>query len=153
VPAATSLVSALHTHGPTRNHDSKKEKCIDEITTLLAKEITPKLNTLCTEHHSFIQYQKASAELEHLAHVLCTYEWLDHCAKALCKDAQIAEREQDIVQVYCEKGHTMCEAGITEKNWVDLQMQHDCKLKKGGNVTSMEEEAKELEMVVIKLHT
>jgi structural maintenance of chromosome 2 len=99
----------------------KKEKRVDEITALLAEEIAPKLDTLRTERHSFIQYQKASAELERLAHVLRAYEWSDHRAKASRKDAQIAERERDVVQARCEKERATREAGIAEKNRVDLQ--------------------------------
>jgi len=40
-----------------------------------------------------------------------------------------------------------------EKNWVDIQMQCDRKLKKTRKVTQVEEEAKELGKVVIKLCT
>jgi len=47
----------------------KKEKRVDEITALLAEEITPKLDMLRTERHAFMQYQKAGAELECLAHM------------------------------------------------------------------------------------
>ena len=47
----------------------------------------------------------------------------------------------------------MCKASIAEKDRVvQLQTQHDRELKEGGKVTRMEEEAKELEKVVIKLH-
>ena len=45
------------------------------------------------------------------------------------------------------------EPGVVEKNWVDVQTQRDHELKKGGKVPRMEEEAKELEKVIIKLHT
>jgi structural maintenance of chromosome 2 len=72
----------------------KKEKHVDEITTLLAEEITPKLDTLRSERRAFMQFKKANAELERLAHVLRAYEWMDHCAKASRKDAQISDRER-----------------------------------------------------------
>jgi structural maintenance of chromosome 2 len=45
----------------------KKEERVDEITALLAEEITPKLDTLRTERRAFMQYQKASTELERCA--------------------------------------------------------------------------------------
>jgi hypothetical protein len=44
------------------------------------------------------------------------------------------------------------EAGVAEKNRVDVQTQRDRKLK-GGRVTWMEAEAKGLEMVATKLRT
>jgi len=62
-----------------------KEKHVDEITALPAEEITPKLDILCTERRVFMQYQKASAELERLASVLRAYEWTDHRAKVARK--------------------------------------------------------------------
>ena len=76
----------------------KKEKRVDEITALLAEEITPKLDTLRAERRAFMQYQKASTELEHLARVLRAYEWTDHRAKVARKEAQIAEREHKLTR-------------------------------------------------------
>jgi structural maintenance of chromosome 2 len=131
----------------------KKEKRVDEITALLAEEITPKLDTLRAERRAFLQYQKASAELERLARVLRAFEWMDHRAKTERKDAQIAERERDVAQARRDKERALREAGVAEKNRVDVQKQRDHELKKGGKVTRMEEEAKELEKAVIKLRT
>ena len=45
----------------------------------------------------------------------------------------------------------MREASVPEKDRVDVQIQRDRELKKGGKVTRMEEEAKELGKVMIKL--
>jgi structural maintenance of chromosome 2 len=131
----------------------KKEKRVDEITALLAEEITPKLDTLRTERRAFMQYQKASAELERLARVLRAYEWTDHRAKISRKEAQIAEKEHEVAQARHDKERAVREAGVAEKNRVDVQTQRDRELKKGGKVTRMEEEAKELEKVVVKLRT
>jgi structural maintenance of chromosome 2 len=131
----------------------KKEKRVDEITALLAEEITPKLDTLRTERRAFIQYQKASTELERLARVLRAYEWTDHRAKVSRKEAQIADREHEVAQAHREKERALREAGVAEKNRVDIQARRDRELKKGGKATRLEEEAKELEKVVIKLRT
>jgi structural maintenance of chromosome 2 len=131
----------------------KKEKRVDEITALLAEEITPKLDKLRSERRAFMQYQKANAELERLARVLRAYEWTDHRAKASRKDAQISDRESDITQARREKERAVREAGVAEKNRLDVQAQRDRELKKGGKVTRLEEEAKELEKAVIKSRT
>ena len=131
----------------------KKEKHVDEITALLTEEITPKLDTLRTEHRAFIQYQKASTKLECLARVLRAYEWTDHRNKASRKDAQISEREQDVAKARREKERATREASIAGMNQVDVQAQRDRELKKGRKVMRMEEEAKALEKAVIKLRT
>ncbi len=131
----------------------KKEKRVDEITALLAEEITPKLDTLRAERRAYVQYQKAGAELERLARVLRAYEWNDHRAKASRKDAQITEREREVAQARRDKECATGEATVAEANRVDVQRQRDRELKKGGKITRMEEEAKELEKVVVKLRT
>ena len=113
----------------------KKEKRVDEITALLAEEITPKLDTLRTERRTIMQYQKASAELERLARVLRAYEWTDHRAKISRKEAQIAEKEHEVAQARRDKERAVREAGVAEKNRVDVQTQRDRELKKGGKVT------------------
>jgi len=100
-----------------------------------------------------MQYQKASAELERLARVLRAYEWTDHRAKISREEAQIAEKEHEVAQARRDKERAVREAGVAEKNRVDVQTQRDRELKKGGKVTRMEEEAKELEKVVVKLRT
>jgi structural maintenance of chromosome 2 len=94
----------------------KKEKRVDEITALLAEEITPKPDTLRAERRAFMQYQKTNAELERLTRVLHAYEWTDHCAKVSRKDAQIGKRERDITQARRDKERAVHEAGVAEKN-------------------------------------
>jgi len=65
----------------------------------------------------------------------------------------IAEREHKADQARREKERATREAGAAENNEVDVQTQRDRELKKGGKVTRMEEEAKELGKVMIKLRT
>lgn len=55
---------------------SKKEKKLDEINQLLAEEIQPKLERLREEKRSFLEYQKAAAELERLGRLVQAYEWV-----------------------------------------------------------------------------
>ena len=68
--------------------------------------------------------------------------------------AKVARKEaQKVDQARREKERATREAGVAEKNRIDVQTQRDRELKKGGKVTRMEEEAKELEKVVVKLRT
>ena len=99
----------------------RKEKRVEEITALLAEEITPKLDTLRTERCAFMQFQKANAELERLSRVLRTYEWTDHRAKTSRKEAQIAEKEHEVGQARRDKERAVREAGVAERNRVDVQ--------------------------------
>ncbi|KAI0264934.1 condensin complex subunit SMC2 [Gloeopeniophorella convolvens] len=131
----------------------KKEKRVDEITALLTEEITPKLDTLRAERRAFVQYQKASTELERLARVLRAHEWTEQRSRAERKAAQIAEHEHEIAQTRSGKERAARETASAEKSRTEVQAQRDRELKKGGRVPRMEEEVKELEKVLIKLRT
>ena len=85
--------------------------------------------------------------------LLCAYEWTDHRAKVICKEAQITKREHQLDQVHGGKERATHEAGVAEKNWVDVEIQCNRKLKNGRKVMQMEVEAKELGKVMIKLRT
>ena len=130
---------------------TKKEKRFDEIMVLLAEEIIPKLDTLRAERRAFKQYPKASAELERLAHVLRAYEWTDHRAKVARKEARSPNGNTRLTKHVVRRNEPRARL-VSENNEVDVQQtQRDRELKKGGKVTRMEEEAKELGKVVIKL--
>src|SRR6266404_1188631 len=106
----------------------KKEKRVDEITTLLAEEITPKLDTLRAERRAYVQYQKTGAELERLARVLRAFEWHDHRARAAKKEVQIVEREHEVAQARHDKERATREAGVAGANRAEVQAQRDREL-------------------------
>jgi structural maintenance of chromosome 2 len=54
---------------------SKKEKRVQEITSLLEEEITPKLDKLREEKRQFIAFQKTRTELEKIGRKLRAWEW------------------------------------------------------------------------------
>ena len=106
----------------TKETMGRKKKHIDEITTPLAEEITPQLDTFYAERCAFIQYQIASTELEHRARVLRAYEWMNHRNKASRKDAHISEWEQ------------RCRPGSPQKGTRHVQGQH--RRKGSGSATA-----------------
>jgi len=137
------------TKAKAKKRMEKKEKRANEITTPPAQQITPKLGTFRAERHILCNTKNAS-ELERLARVLRTYEWVDHRAKVARKEDQITERDQ-VDQVRRQKGGATREAGVAEANRVDVPTQRDSEPMTGGRFTQLEEEAKEVEKVVIKL--
>jgi hypothetical protein len=123
----------------------KKEKLVVEITAPLSEKIGPKFDTPCAERRAFMQSQMTGAELERLARVLPLYEWTNHRAKVVRKEAQITEREHQVDQVLPGKERAIREADVPEKNRVDMQARCDREIKMGGKVTRMGEDTNELE--------
>ena len=56
----------------------------------------------------------------------------------------------EVDQARREKERATREAGVADKDRVDVRIRRDRELKKGGKVTRMEEEAKEFGKVMIK---
>ena len=54
---------------------AKKDQKVREITALLQEEIKPKLDRLREEKRAFLEYQKASTELERTTRLYKAYEW------------------------------------------------------------------------------
>lgn len=78
----------------------KKEKRVQEFTTLLEEEITPKLDTLREEKRSFLEYQKRTTELEKLARLLRAYEWREAAERVKRKEADIEKKKGDLAVLY-----------------------------------------------------
>ena len=62
-----------------------------------------------------MQYQKAGAEIKRRARVLRAYQWMDRRAKVARKETQKVD------QARREKERATREAGVAEKNRVDVQ--------------------------------
>jgi structural maintenance of chromosome 2 len=131
----------------------KKEKRVQEITALLAEEITPKLDTLRAEKRSFLQWQKACSELERIGRVLRAWEWTDAHERAERKQAEMAKKESDVKGAKKEKDRSLKEGEAAERDLEEVTAKRDQEMKKGGKFKKREEEVAELEKVLVKFRT
>ncbi|KAI0067407.1 condensin complex subunit SMC2 [Artomyces pyxidatus] len=131
----------------------KKEKRVEEIQALLGEEITPKLDTLRKEKREYIQYQKATSELERIGRVLRAWEWTESQQRVEEKQREIDEKEQDTKQRRKDRERVLKEVLAAERSVVEVQTQRDRELKKGGKLKKMEDDVAELEKVLVKIKT
>lgn len=131
----------------------KKEKRVQEITALLVEEIEPKLDTLREEKRSFLQWQKACAELERIGRVLRAWEWTEGHERVTKKDAEIQAKDKETDML--RKGKEKCtkEIAAAEKNAKEVEAQRENELRKGGKFKKLEDEVAELEKVLVKIKT
>ncbi|KAG8828897.1 Structural maintenance of chromosomes protein 2, partial [Serendipita sp. 399] len=132
---------------------AKKEKRVQEITSLLEEEITPKLDKLRDEKRSFLAYQKRSAEIERLGRLLAAWEW---------KEAnERVKRKQVDVEKKTEQLHAQREQATTREK--ELQAaeaekkaaikRRDKELAKGGHFQKLEAQVAEAEKKIVSLDT
>lgn len=131
----------------------KKDKRVQELTSLLAEEITPKLDHLREEKRSFLQWQKACSELERVGRVLRAWEWTDYHNRAATKDEEIARAQADTKKCQKMKDKFVSEIETNEKEAAEVAKQRDRELKKGGKFKKLEEAVSELGKILVKIKT
>lgn len=131
----------------------KKEKRVQEITSLLVEEITPKLDALREEKRAFLQWQKSCSELERIGRVLRAWEWTEAKQRVEQKEAEVADKEREVGKVKKGKAKYLKEIEAAEKESEAVVAQREKELKKGGKYKKLEEDVGELEKAVVKLKT
>ncbi|KAJ7183094.1 condensin complex subunit SMC2 [Mycena filopes] len=132
---------------------SKKDKKVQEITSLLAEEITPKLDKLRKEKRKFIEFQKAETELQRVERVLRAFEWHDARERAQQKRKDITQKEGDIQAQERNKEALQreCDAAEGEKNEVEEKRNQE--QRKGGKLAKLEEAVADLDKGLVKIRT
>lgn len=131
----------------------KKEKRVEEITSLLAEEITPKLDTLRAEKRSFLQWQKACSELERIGRLLRAWEWTEGKERITRKENEITKKSHETKKVQKERERCMKECNAAEKDYQEVKKKREMEMNKSGKIKKREEEVGELEKVVVKVKT
>jgi structural maintenance of chromosome 2 len=132
---------------------AKKEKKVSEISSLLAEEISPKLEKLRTEKRAYLAYQKTCAELERIGRVLRAWEWTDHNARVVKKQEDLARIEHEVSALRKNKKEWAREVEKAESQVDELVKKRDKELKKGGRYAKLEVQVSELEKEVVKVRT
>lgn len=132
---------------------SKKEKRVDEITSLLAEEIVPKLDGLRAEKRSFLQFQKTASELERIGRLLRAWEWSEGNRKVEARQGEVEKREREVGRVKKEKERFGKEGEAAERAAQEVRARREEEMKKGGKFKKREDELAELEKVLVKIRT
>lgn len=131
----------------------KKEKRVEEITSLLAEEITPKLDTLRAEKRSFLLWQKSCSELERIGRLLHAWEWTEARERIAKKEADIAKKEADAAKVKKQQERFEKECQAAEEECASVRAKREKEMAKGGKLKKKEEEVAEMEKVMVKVQT
>ena len=132
---------------------SKKDKRVQELTSILAEEITPKLNNLRTEKQQFLAWQKERAELERIGRVLRAYEWTLATRRVQTVDDEIEQRRANQAEQEKSKKKLSKDLKVAEKEYEDVKKRREAELRKGGKLKKLEEEVADLEKELVKFQT
>lgn len=120
---------------------------------ILEEEITPKLDRLREEKRSFLEFQRATSELERLTRLAKAFEW-----------QQLRERNADLIRQVEVHQRAISEKGRDEsslrhqieeieKELEDIEKKRDRDMTKGGKLQALIEKSKALTHEVVKEKT
>ena len=132
---------------------SKKEKSVQEVTSLLEEEITPKLNKLREGKRSFLQYQKTCTELERIGRLLRAWEWTEGNRRIRTKETELEARKSEVKEVKENQARISREIKAAEEDVKDVMKKRDAEMKKGGKLKLLEDQVAELAKVLVKINT
>ncbi|TXT15793.1 hypothetical protein VHUM_00296 [Vanrija humicola] len=129
---------------------AKKDKKVEEIESLLREEIDPKLEKLRAEKRSYLEYQKATSELERLTRLVKAYEWklvVDKLDKAT---GNIKQKKKDIENAKedIERGGRECKG--MESELAEIEARRAKELAKGGKVQGLTDAVNALDRELVK---
>ncbi|KAG2043992.1 condensin complex subunit SMC2 [Suillus americanus] len=132
---------------------SKKEKRVQEITSLLEEEITPKLDKLREEKRQFIAFQKTRTELEKIGRKLRAWEWTAANKRVEKAQDDIENKKTEMETTEKRKKKLIKETKAAEKETQEVNAKREAERKKGGKFKKMEEEVTLLEKELVKVRT
>nr|WJN25076.1 condensin complex subunit [Moesziomyces parantarcticus] len=132
---------------------AKKDQKVKEITALLEEEITPKLDKLREEKRSFLEYQKASTELDRLTRLAKAYEWQQFCAKYEERKALVDQKAQDVQDRQDEAEALKRQIESIEKELAQIEKKKEAEMTKGGKLQALVDQSKELQHDLVKRKT
>lgn len=131
----------------------KKEKRVQELTSVLKEEITPKLNNLRAEKRSFLEWQKACSEFEKMDRVLKAWEWTEQRERVQRKEQEIEGKHAEDKRITKDKDNWAKEMKAAETQMEQVAKERDKELKKGGKFKQLEEDVQALGKTVVKIRT
>ncbi|KAJ6544185.1 condensin complex subunit SMC2 [Mycena capillaripes] len=132
---------------------SKKDKKVQEITSLLAEEITPKLDKLRREKRKLIEFQKAETELQRIERVLHAWEWEEARQRSQQKRKDIGKKQADVETQEGKRDALQGECDAAEGERKDVEEKRNQEQRKGGKLAKLEEAVAELDKGLVKIRT
>ncbi|BEJ15314.1 hypothetical protein CspHIS471_0410810 [Cutaneotrichosporon sp. HIS471] len=132
---------------------SKKDKKVEEISTLLREEIEPKLEKLRAEKRSYLEYQKATSELERLTRLVKAYEWRLVVDKLEKSGASLEQKHNDISAAKDDIMRGGEECKVMEKELQEIEASRAKEMAKGGKMQALADAVNELERELVKINT
>ncbi|KAH0835738.1 condensin complex subunit SMC2 [Lanmaoa asiatica] len=131
----------------------KKDKRVQELSSILVEEISPKLEKFRAEKRQFLVWQKERTELERIGRMLRAWEWTDAKRKVETTGEETKAKEAEKGAVDKQRKKLLKECKAAENMWEEVNQKREAERKKGGKLKKMEEDVAELDKELEKFRT
>ncbi|QRV81363.1 structural maintenance of chromosomes protein [Ceratobasidium sp. AG-Ba] len=130
---------------------SKKEKKVEEITSLLADEIDPKLAKLRKEKESYLAYTKASSDAERLGRIVAAFSYTDYKQRIVEREADIENAHAKVADMEKQKKDQLNQKKLAIAEQKEVMKRRDAEMQKDGKLKGLEEEMGQYEKEAAKV--
>lgn len=132
---------------------AKKEMKVKEITAILDEEIVPKLDKLREEKRSFLEYQRATSELERLTRLAKAHEWQTLKSKHDEKSHYMNQMSEDFARRQQKVLDLQQQIANIQDELTDIERRKEQEIAKGGKLKKLLEKTKTLQHDIVKAKT
>ncbi len=123
---------------------SKKDKKVEEINSLLAEEIEPKLEKLRAEKRAFLELQQTQSDMERLTKVVVAYDYVKGAEKLADNKKGTSENEKRLKALQDAMSTRESEITNIEQQIAHFKNLRELELKKGGKGQNLEIESRNM---------
>ncbi|PIA18728.1 RecF/RecN/SMC protein [Coemansia reversa NRRL 1564] len=132
---------------------AKKDKKMEEISSILAEEITPKLDKLRGEKQAYLEYQKVEIELDRLRRLVVAYDYTK-CEEALKNGTASLESGRTRLEEMASQLETVkIEIANIGKSRAQIEETRRKEMAKSGEFKSLQEKVDELSKELVRIKT
>ncbi|KAJ1737582.1 Structural maintenance of chromosomes protein 2 [Coemansia sp. Benny D160-2] len=132
---------------------AKKDKKIEEISSILAEEITPKLDKLRQEKQAYLEYQKVEIELDRLRRLVVAYDYTK------CEES-ISNGSQSLLESRSRLDHLSAQIETLKTELVDItksrartEEARKSEMSKNGELKALQAQVDELSKELVRIKT
>jgi len=132
---------------------AKKDKKLEEISSILNEEIFPKLDKLRNQKKEFIEYQKIETELDYLQRLIIAYDFRINQERLDRSDQDLQLKQKVLEELNNKYNEFEEQKKVMEKEINEITLEREKELKTGGHFQELDETVKEISRKLVKIKT
>ncbi|KAJ2322122.1 Structural maintenance of chromosomes protein 2 [Coemansia sp. RSA 2704] len=132
---------------------SKKDKKIEEISSILSEEITPKLDKLRHEKQAYLEYQKVEIELDRLRRLVVAYDYTKSEEALNNGSSSLTDGRTRLEEMQSQLETVKAEIANIAKSKTQTEERRRAEMSKSGEFKALQAKIDELSKELVRIKT